>query len=539
MSMPLSVAATDSELWSRVTVGDRDAFAKLVDRHQNLLCSLAYSGCGDFALAEEIAQEAFIHAWRRPEQLREPSRLRAWLCGMVRNLARGAFRGKQVVRAVLPLDTQLQELPCTDNGPVDQAIYREEASLLWKTLASIPEPYRDAMVLYYREGHSTSQVAAHLDITEDAARQRLTRGRAMLRSELAGVLESVLTNTRPSKTFTAAVLAALPAFVMPQTASAAGLGSVLVGKAGSGGLGLLFAKIMPFLGPVAGLFIGLASAQVAAANARSQEEAVYVRRSARTIVLYAWTMSLVLVGAILTATTWKLINAPLLLSGLLAWIVLLVGGIYWRCLQIDREVVRIRAANGTSIQSEHEKSNTFWSDGAIHYEIGHNPSGIPILSVHIQGMGSVKKTAVGWIAVGDTAISPLFALGGLAVAPLAMGGITLGLASVSCWGIALGGLAFGSFAVGWVAVGAAAVGYRAAIGFVAAARDVALGPYVMGQATGAAAVEAMFVGHPLTPLAIGLMVFATFLSVVITLTAIAWCLIRALRSKRALRCQHS
>ena len=55
--------ASDAELWAQTCRGEFPAFEEIVKRYQNLLCSLAYSRCGDFAVSEDLAQEAFWVAW--------------------------------------------------------------------------------------------------------------------------------------------------------------------------------------------------------------------------------------------------------------------------------------------------------------------------------------------------------------------------------------------------------------------------------------------------------------------------------------------
>ena len=72
--------------------GDRDAFGGIVARYQPLVCSLAYSACGNLARSEDLGQEAFLIAWRDLEELRDPTKLRSWLCGIVRNLTANAMR---------------------------------------------------------------------------------------------------------------------------------------------------------------------------------------------------------------------------------------------------------------------------------------------------------------------------------------------------------------------------------------------------------------------------------------------------------------
>src|SRR6478736_6913946 len=87
-----SAAASDEQLWRLACEGDREAFTRIVERYQTLVCSLAYSTCGALGTSEDMAQETFITAWHRLKDLREPSKLRPWLCGIVRNIAANTVR---------------------------------------------------------------------------------------------------------------------------------------------------------------------------------------------------------------------------------------------------------------------------------------------------------------------------------------------------------------------------------------------------------------------------------------------------------------
>ena len=79
-----AVNLNDASLWQMTCRDDREAFEELVRWHQSVVSAVAYNGCGDLTQSEDIAQETFWAAWR------DPTRLRAWLCGVARNLPRGA-----------------------------------------------------------------------------------------------------------------------------------------------------------------------------------------------------------------------------------------------------------------------------------------------------------------------------------------------------------------------------------------------------------------------------------------------------------------
>ena len=65
-----SSVSDDSRLVERHLAGDGSAFREIVERHQGMVCALAYSACGDVARSEDVAQEVFVAAWRQLPALR-------------------------------------------------------------------------------------------------------------------------------------------------------------------------------------------------------------------------------------------------------------------------------------------------------------------------------------------------------------------------------------------------------------------------------------------------------------------------------------
>ncbi len=246
-----AVEDSDAELVSRALAGDRDAFSRIVSRYQILICSLAYSRIGHLGLSEDVAQETFITAWKHLRLLREPDKLRAWLCGIVRNRIRKNLQreGREPVRAAEPLET-VDDSPAREALPSEQTIGREEEAILWRSLERIPELYREPLILFYREHQSIAQVATELELSEDAVKQRLSRGRKLLEEAVQAFVENTLRRTAPGQAFSGAVLAALPL-----TAGSAATAGVSVGAKGSAVAksGLLGAWLAPMIGVVGGM----------------------------------------------------------------------------------------------------------------------------------------------------------------------------------------------------------------------------------------------------------------------------------------------
>lgn len=217
---------SDAELVVASRQGEKRAFVEIVARHQAMVCGIALGILGDFAASEDAGQEAFLTAWRKIQELREPEHLRAWLAQIARNAALGQLRRKRGHEA-LPDDLALlDESPTPDQAAATQ----EEAALVRQTLAKLPENYRLPLVLYYREGKSVRAVAEDLGLSEDAVKQRLARGREMLQERMSSLLESTLSQTRPTAVFTMAIAVAIGALAAPSAVA----GSVFAASAVAG-----------------------------------------------------------------------------------------------------------------------------------------------------------------------------------------------------------------------------------------------------------------------------------------------------------------
>ncbi len=222
-------------------------------RYQGMVSGMIYAYCGDLHRSEDLAQETFISAWKSLPALREPEKVASWLYQTARRHALDHLRSLARERDRLSHLHETQ-VPRTIPSPAQEALTSEERDFLWRILSELPQPYRETMVLFYRQGQSSASVAEAMETTETAVRQRLTRGRQMLREQIAGTLERNLERSAPTPAFALAVVMALPAIV-PQTARAMALGAVAKGSAATGGsaLGTLSTLLGPFVAVAAGL----------------------------------------------------------------------------------------------------------------------------------------------------------------------------------------------------------------------------------------------------------------------------------------------
>jgi RNA polymerase sigma factor (sigma-70 family) len=468
---------SDSELVAQSLAGDRDAYRRIVTRYQTLICSLAYSATGSFSQSEDLAQETFVAAWKQLADLREPEKLRVWLCRISRNLTYDALRneGREPVHKAKSLE-DVQEAPALDPLPSDSAISREEEAILWRLIERIPENYREPLVLFYREHQSVENVAAALDLSDDAVKQRLSRGRKMLQGEVLAFLEGTLKRTGPGKAFTYGVLAALPAFAISSKAAEVGIATAQGGitakaVATSGLSSSILAPALGFLGSYFGYRAGLAGAQ-------SDDERDYIKRFYSRLVasiLGFWAgYGVLLIWAKQFVAEHHLIYSSVAIGLVLPFtFALFASGIFW--LRAPGKFMAKLAAKGVTLSA---------AKPAWEYRSKLAFLGLPLIHVRVSGGLTVPIVPVkAWIASGNYAIGLLFASGNLAIAPVSIGASAIGLLSfggcamglISLGGLSVGLWSFGALALGWKVFGACAIAWNAANGGIAIAHNFAFG----------------------------------------------------------------
>lgn len=517
---------SEQQLWRDVTRGDTQAFEQLVSKYQSAVSAVAFSIVGDFSSSQDIAQETFWAAWKTRDKLRDSSRLGGWLCGIARNMARQWRRHKNRRDEISHSQSGFEPQSSFDD-PVDQFISQEEESLVWKTLEKIPQNYREVLTLYYRQGQSIDEVAKSLGLSNAAARQRLSRGREMLRGRISQLIEGVLDRSNPSRTFTTRVMAGISAAgVVSQSATAsASMGTVAKSSvAVATAKGLAGGSMAGLAGGLLGAFGGLGGAWlgswVPAQLAPTETERQLLMERARAVlrvgVVYAICVLVLTLGMV-----WGHVQWLVFALGMFAITMALVGWGSLHAVRTQALVARLRKElspeedpnlskfakkfQGTSKRGRQVfRGRRFTSSMTLF--------GLPILDVQvsdpIQSQAakpdrSNVRVARGWIAIGDTAKGVLVAIGGRAMGLLAIGGASCGVVSVggvsvglfSLGGLALGALAFGGAAIGYDACGGAAMGWHSAAGGGALAYHVAAGggalasEYAIGGAALAAEVN--------------------------------------------------
>jgi RNA polymerase sigma factor (sigma-70 family) len=473
------ISVSDTDLVSESLSGDRDAFGQIVSRYQSLICSLAYSATGSLSQSEDLSQETFVAAWKQLAGLREPEKLRAWLCGIARNLINNSLRkhGREPSHRAESLE-EISESHSPEPLPVEQTISNEEAQILWRSLERIPEIYREPLVLFYREHQSIQAVAQNLELTEDAVKQRLSRGRKLLHEQVLAFVEGALEKTNPGKFFTLSVLAALPALTI--SAKAATIGAVAAkGSAAAktaGAMGLFGTILSPLLA-----FTGLyANYRMARDEAHSDEE----RGKIKAVFVKALVAALAFAAAMTVPLFLAMRNHDH--SSVLFWSLLFAQAIVVYFLTIMALVLmslRGRRRHLAEILANQYAGN--FPPSAFEYRSRLSLFGLPLVHVRVGDRFDVVRGPVkGWIAIGSShAVGVIFASGGIAIAPFSFGGVAIGLlpfgaismGMFSIGAMSLGVWAYGGLAIGWQVFCGVGIAWNAAMGGMTFAHDFANG----------------------------------------------------------------
>ena len=173
--------AADAACVARVLAGDHTAFEAIVRRWQTPLINLAWRFCRDRQRAEEMAQEAFLRAWRNLGQWRGDSAFSTWLFALATNLYRTELR--RIPATMLSLD-EIAEPP---DARVSATAYDEASrdESVRRAVLALPSKYRDAVLLFYFHEHDVPAAARTLHLPEGTVKARLFRARELLRSKFS------------------------------------------------------------------------------------------------------------------------------------------------------------------------------------------------------------------------------------------------------------------------------------------------------------------------------------------------------------------
>jgi RNA polymerase sigma factor (sigma-70 family) len=177
-------SVTDDALLDGLAAGDRDAAAEFVARFQRRVFGLAVTIVGDARTAEDVAQEAFVRAWRNANAYdARRGNVATWLLTITRNLAIDALRVRRPF-AVDPESILSLNLAASGRGPDEIAGARDDARRVHAALAQLPAEQRRALVLAGLMGRTAREVSEIEGIPLGTAKTRIRTGLLRLRGVL-------------------------------------------------------------------------------------------------------------------------------------------------------------------------------------------------------------------------------------------------------------------------------------------------------------------------------------------------------------------
>lgn len=186
----------ESEFVAKLKAGDAEAFDALVNRYSGDVYALLFRLTDNAEEAGDLTQETFLKALKAIEKFRGDSELKTWLFRIAINESRNRFRWWKRRRRemTVSLDDHVgnseasvhESIAGNSEDPEEETLRREREKLLLEALRSLPEVYRESVILFEIEGYSYEQICRLLDINLGTVKSRIARGREELRKRLKG-----------------------------------------------------------------------------------------------------------------------------------------------------------------------------------------------------------------------------------------------------------------------------------------------------------------------------------------------------------------
>jgi len=172
-----------------MTENSKIEFDQIVQKYDKRLFNLLFRLTGDYDLAQDLAQEVFLIAYKEYSKFRGESDFFTWLYRIAVNHHRRYLR-KQKVRSFFGLGERMPEEEVSDPEALEQMENIEKLSqnkIVRQAVAGLPEEFKETVVLYYYEDQACSDIAKILDCSPGTVKSRLWRGRQILAQKLSGL----------------------------------------------------------------------------------------------------------------------------------------------------------------------------------------------------------------------------------------------------------------------------------------------------------------------------------------------------------------
>jgi len=201
------VHTEDGYFIQKCLLGEPGAFSFLIEKYKTAVYSLAYSKLGNFHDAQDIAQEAFVKAYRKLSTLKRTDKFRPWIYAITSNMCIDFLRSQSSrpdSEYAEDIDEDILEQPAI-------SAYQKELNYeaLREALGELPEIYRQVISLYYLGDMKSKEIAQFLGTSVTNINARLSRARALLKEEMITMMSTTFDEVRLQPGFTFRVVEAV------------------------------------------------------------------------------------------------------------------------------------------------------------------------------------------------------------------------------------------------------------------------------------------------------------------------------------------
>ena len=177
---------SEAELIARARAGDADAFGELVELHQVSVYRAARAALRTEDEAEDVAQEAFVAAFRKLGEFRGESSFKTWLLAITWNFARSRRRtGRQWLQRFAPQgDGAVADPPARNESHEEGLIRADLAERVRRVAMALPKKFRDVLLLSASGDHTMEEIGGILGIPTGTVKWRMSEGRRQLKARL-------------------------------------------------------------------------------------------------------------------------------------------------------------------------------------------------------------------------------------------------------------------------------------------------------------------------------------------------------------------
>ena len=183
-----SVMNSSADLIARARNGDQEAFRLIFDRYARPVLSFIYDLVGQRDLAEELAQETFVRAFKNLKHIRDDTKLSSWLFGISRNVALEAVRSRQRDHRNHNANAFLEIIEDTQPNPHQGLLQKELNGAMNKALHSMNEEWRTIFVLKVLHQRSYQEIAEITGFSLAKVKTDLHRARLEMRRRMGPLL---------------------------------------------------------------------------------------------------------------------------------------------------------------------------------------------------------------------------------------------------------------------------------------------------------------------------------------------------------------